>query len=92
MALIMSMHEESMAKVRWNDGVLSESFELKCGLKQGAIYSPCLFSLFFNFVTAWLDETGMRQRGGGRVAVLCRHDQANEGGPAIHLRDATANG
>ena len=36
------------------NGSLSVEFELKCGLKQGAIYSPCLFSIFFNFVTAWM--------------------------------------
>ncbi len=52
MRLIESLHKGTMAQVRWNDGSLSVEFELKCGLKQGAIYSPCLLSLFFNFVTA----------------------------------------
>jgi len=69
LALIKSMHEESMAKVRWNDGDLSESFELKCGLKQGAIYSPCLFSLFFNFVTAWMKQECGRE--GVGVSLCC---------------------
>jgi hypothetical protein len=69
LALIKSMHEKSMARVRWNDGDLSESFELKCGLKQGAIYSPCLFSIFFNFVTAWMKQECGRE--GVGVTLSC---------------------
>ena len=56
LSLISSLHIGSMAQVRWNDGSLSPPFELKCGLKQGAIYSPLLFALYFNFVMAWTKQ------------------------------------
>ena len=41
--------EGAQAKVKIN-GVFSESFELGWGLKQGSIFSPLLFNLFFGAV------------------------------------------
>ena len=44
--LIRGFHEGSMASIKIN-GILSEPFELKCGLKQGSIIAPLLFNIFF---------------------------------------------
>jgi hypothetical protein len=30
---------------------MSAAFDLSCGLKQGAVYSPLLFAIYFNFIT-----------------------------------------
>ena len=39
-------HEKQQANVRWN-GLLSNSFHVKNGVKQGAIISPILYSILF---------------------------------------------
>ena len=44
--LIRGFHEGLMASIKI-DGILSEPFELKCGLKQGSIIAPLLFNIFF---------------------------------------------
>ena len=43
--LIKAFHEGSLASVKI-DGILSELFELKCGLKQGSVIAPLLFNIF----------------------------------------------
>jgi ribosomal protein L12E/L44/L45/RPP1/RPP2 len=52
LSLIVDLHTNVKAKVRWADGRYSEAFDLSQGLKQGAVFSPCLFALFFNCVTS----------------------------------------
>jgi hypothetical protein len=47
--LIKGFYKDVKANVRLN-GVLSESFNLICGLKQGSIISPLLFSIFFGVI------------------------------------------
>ena len=44
--LIKAFHEGAAAKVRV-EGELSDPFDLKVGLKQGSIFSPLLFNIFF---------------------------------------------
>ena len=45
--LIRGFHEGSIASIKI-DGILSEPFELKCGLKQGSIIAPLLFNIFLD--------------------------------------------
>ena len=49
--LITNLHNNSRATIRWDDGSMSDAFDLSCGLKQGAVYSPLLFAIYFNFIT-----------------------------------------
>ncbi len=44
LAMIVGSHVGSMAQV--NLGGLSEAFELRCGLKQGAMIAPLLFNVY----------------------------------------------
>ena len=44
LAMIMCCNVESMAQV--NLGGLLEPFELRCGLKQGAMIAPLLFNVY----------------------------------------------
>ena len=52
--LIEQLHQGSKAKIRFDDGTLSEPFELNNGLKQGSVYAPVLFNIFFGaIIKAW---------------------------------------
>ena len=48
-ALIKVMHEGSMAKVR-EESCFSEAFPLLMGLKQGSVFAPLLFNIFFGAI------------------------------------------
>jgi sorting nexin-29 len=48
-ALIKALHVGAMAQVRI-DSYVGEAFELLCGLKQGACFSPLLFNIFFGAI------------------------------------------
>jgi hypothetical protein len=49
---IKQFHEGAEARVRFEDGELSKAFYLAAGLKQGAVFSPKLFSIFFGAITS----------------------------------------
>jgi len=48
-ALIKSMHDGSSARVR-EGGAFSEEFSLDMGLKQGRVFAPLLFNIFFGAI------------------------------------------
>jgi hypothetical protein len=48
---IRQFHEGATAKIRFDDGEFSDTFELRVGLKQGAVFSPLLFNIFFTTIT-----------------------------------------
>ena len=45
--VIRQFHDGMRARVRMDDGELSEWFEVTQGLRQGCALSPLLFSIFF---------------------------------------------
>ena len=45
--LLLEMYEKQQANVRWN-GVLSNSFPVKNGVKQGAVLSPILYCIYID--------------------------------------------
>ena len=46
LAVIRGLHDGARGQVRWN-GQLSDWFRLTLGLRQGAVFSPILFNIFF---------------------------------------------
>ena len=46
-AVIRQFHDGMQARVRMNDGELSDWFEATQGLRQGYVVSPLLFNIFF---------------------------------------------
>ena len=46
-AVIRQFHDGMQARVRMDDGELSDWFEVTQGLRQGCVLSPLLFSIFF---------------------------------------------
>jgi hypothetical protein len=81
LAVIKGLHDGARGRVRV-EGQMSEWFNLKMGLRQGAVFSPTLFNIFFGeiirqmkmeFQTAGLQgariqfrRTGVAVNGGGR--------------------------
>ncbi len=47
--LIQALHCEAQARVRV-DGAMSEAFNLERGLKQGSVFAPLLFNIFFGAI------------------------------------------
>jgi hypothetical protein len=48
--LIQNLHVGAMARVKLGDGVFSDWFELLRGLKQGSVFAPLLFNIFFGAI------------------------------------------
>ena len=44
--LVASFHENMKATVQF-DGTISDSFDINCGVKQGCVLAPTLFSIYF---------------------------------------------
>ena len=65
LALIIAIHDGSMASVRCN-GELLEAFLLQSGLKQGSVFAPLLFNIFFGAIIFEIDrrlgEAGIKLR------------------------------
>ena len=57
--LPLEMYEKQQANVRWN-GVLSNSFPVTNGVKQGTIISPTLYCIYIDglFTHLWKKKTG----------------------------------
>ena len=52
------LYSSVKARVRVGS-TLSEEFEVKCGLRQGCVLSPCLFSIFIMDLAWALEEKGL---------------------------------
>ena len=63
--LILKMYEMSEAYVRWNKSK-SSSFKVERGVKQGAVLSPLLFSIYLNSLLELLNRSGYGCYMGGR--------------------------
>ena len=50
--LLMTMYSDQRIQVRWSN-VLSEMFHIKNRVKQGAVLSPKLFTVYFLFCLMW---------------------------------------
>jgi hypothetical protein len=48
--IIQNLHVGAMARVKLGDGVFSDWFELLRGLKQGSVFAPLLFNIFFGAI------------------------------------------
>ena len=68
--MCQELYSSVSARVRVGQ-LFSDSFEIKCGLRQGCIMSPCLFSLFIMDLAGELESTdlGVGVRGSGWVAA-----------------------
>lgn len=51
--------------------VLSESFGMSCGLRQGCVLSPLLFSLYVNSLVEKLKVAGVGMECRGRLVTVC---------------------
>ena len=60
--LIQNIHDGSKAKVKLENGEETEEFDLEAGLKQGSVFAPLLFNIFFGAIIAWWKEK-MQHRG-----------------------------
>ena len=61
---IQNLHEGSEARIRFENGELSDSFKLEVGLKQGRVISPVLFSLYFGMVILVIPLCGTKGEAG----------------------------
>ena len=68
--------------------VLSDSFDIRCGLRQGCVLSPCLFSLFIMDLAGVLERKGLgvKDRGQWMGSCLFADDIVLLAGSAVELQ------
>ena len=78
LSLIRSLHDGMKANVYF-EGSLSDYFELRCGVKQGCVLAPTLFSIYFSAVLHFAfenvsdgDDVYMHTRSDGKLFRLAR--------------------
>jgi Reverse transcriptase (RNA-dependent DNA polymerase) len=67
-AVIRELMVGSKAYVRVN-GILADPFELECGLKQGSVFAPLLFNIFFGAIIEIFREKVLVEDGGVKLKV-----------------------
>ena len=56
--LLLNWYEHSTAVVSWN-GVLSDSYHLRAGVRQGGVISPILFAVYIDSVIVTIQNLGL---------------------------------
>ena len=56
--LLLNWYEHSTAVVSWN-GVLSDSYRLRAGVRQGGVISPILFAVYIDTVIVTIQNLGL---------------------------------
>ena len=67
-ALVRGLMVGSKAYVRVN-GILADPFDLECGLKQGSVFAPLLFNIFFGAIIEIFQKKVLEESGGIRLSV-----------------------
>ena len=67
-AVIRGLMVGSKAYVRVN-GILAEPFDLECGLKQGSVFAPLLFNIFFGAIIEIFHKKVLDEDGGVKLNV-----------------------
>ena len=67
-ALVRGLMVGSKAYVRVN-GILADPFDLECGLKQGSVFAPLLFNIFFGAIIEVFQKKVLEESGGIRLSV-----------------------
>ena len=82
-ALIKAIHVGSMASVK--DGkALSEAFELLVGLKQGSVFAPILFNIFFGAIIFAIRKRIDLEKLGIKLACRFKTDPLNTDRKLLH--------
>jgi hypothetical protein len=76
--LIKNIHNDSNAKVR-STSVFSTSFKLVRGLKQGSVFAPKLFNIFFGAIIKQIHKRLGPDRHGIKLKYNIRCDIFNKG-------------
>ena len=69
LAFLKAAYSDVSCEVKVGEG-RSDPFELSCGLRQGCILSPLLFSLFINSVVARLKEAEVGVKCGSKLIFM----------------------
>ena len=67
-AVVRGLMVGSKAYVRVN-GILADPFDLECGLKQGSVFAPLLFNIFFGAIIEIFQKKVLEESGGIRLSV-----------------------